>query len=207
MILQRSLHDVLHDAIRQPDGHAMSPAGQYAGRAHARCGLSIPDGRGFSVHGQPHASGLDRAGADRHGQSAHRVWQAIVIDPASQGVRPLAAADSALAAIDGITVRPFPMQQASATNYGAAAFGAAAPLANGALDVLRSGYIMTTRGGATPASKAGSVDVWVAASSGSHVQSGFEAAPTAGSTIARGGDTTFNGAADAASIIEIAFIV
>ncbi|MCI0152380.1 hypothetical protein KNO81_42040 [Paraburkholderia sediminicola] len=110
-----------------------------------------------------------------------------------------------MAVIYGITVLPFPTQRASGANYGAAGFGAAAPPANGALDVLRSGYIMTTLAGATPAGKGGPVYVWIAASSGPHVQSGFESTPTTGSTIALAGNTTFNGAADAASIVEIAF--
>ncbi len=211
MSLQRLLHGLLHHAVDVHHGAVhpgCHPGGVYLGRAITR-DIAFPYRMGAGFPGtvnRTHPAWIEPVLIDTASPPT-AYGQAIVIDPASQGVRPLAAADSALTAIYGITVRPFPMQQASATNYGAAAFGAAAPPSNGALDVLRSGYIMTALGGATPASKGGLVYVWVAASSGPHVQSGFEAAPTAGSTIALDGNTTFNGAADAASVVEIAFNV
>ncbi|WP_144156548.1 hypothetical protein [Paraburkholderia sp. BCC1885] len=131
--------------------------------------------------------------------------QAVVIDATSQGVRPLVAGDSSLTAIYGITVRPFPIQGQSSTNYGASNIGAATPPTSQPMDVVRSGYIMSTLSGSTAAVKGGTVYVWVAASSGSHIQGNFEAAATGGSTIALDAKTSFNGPADASGVVEVAF--
>jgi hypothetical protein len=134
--------------------------------------------------------------------------EAVVVDPTTQGVRPLVAGDSALTKVYGVTVRAFPTQQSSGTNYGAAALGSAVPPVSGVMDVLRSGYIMVQLGNnAWPNAKKGSaVFVWIAASSGNHVQGAFEDTATGGSTIAL--DTslyTFNGTADASGVVELAF--
>ncbi len=66
--------------------------------------------------------------------------QAVVVDATTQGVRPLVAGDSALNDIYGITVRPFPIQQQAATNYGASNIGAGTPPTSQPMDVLRSGH-------------------------------------------------------------------
>ncbi len=129
--------------------------------------------------------------------------QPVVVDPTTQGVRPLVAGDSALTNVYGVTVRPFPLQASSGSNYGAAPIGAATPPASGVMDVLRSGYIMSALSGDTAAVKGGSVFVWIAASAGTHVQGGFEAAATAGSTIALPDNWTFNGPADAGGVVEV----
>jgi len=131
--------------------------------------------------------------------------QAVVVDATTQGVRPLVAGDSALLDIYGITVRPFPIQQQAATNYGASNIGAGTPPTSQPMDVLRSGYIMATLSGSTAAVKGGAVYVWIAASTGSHIQGNFEAAATGGSTIQLGLKTTFNGPADATGVCEIAY--
>lgn len=131
--------------------------------------------------------------------------QAVVVDPTTQGVRPLGAGDTSLDAIYGITVRPFPLQQSSANNYGTIGIGAATPPVAGVMDVLRSGYIMAALTGNASAVKGGRVYVWVAASSGNHVQGGFEAAATGGSTILLDEKTYFNGPADANGVVEIGF--
>lgn len=133
--------------------------------------------------------------------------QAVVVDSTTQGVRPLASGDSSLTDIYGITVRPFPIQGQSSTNYGASNIGAATPPTGQPMDVLRSGYIMSTLNGTASAVKGGTVYVWIAASSGSHVQGGFEAAATGGSTIQLPLKTSFNGPADANGIVEIAYNV
>lgn len=131
--------------------------------------------------------------------------QAVVVDATSQGVRPLVAGDSSLTAIYGITVRPFPIQGQSSSNYGASNIGAATPPTSQPMDVLRSGYIMSTLSGSAAAVKGGTVYVWVAASTGTHIQGNFEAAATGGSTIQLDAKTSFNGPADASGVVEIAY--
>jgi hypothetical protein len=127
--------------------------------------------------------------------------QPVLVDPTTQGVRPFTVGDTATAAY-GVTVRPYPIQQASASNFGAAAIGAAVPLTSGVMDVLRAGYIMSTVVGSTV--KNGAVYVWVAASTGVHIQGGFEASASAGNTVALT-NCTFNGSPDANGNVEIAF--
>lgn len=132
--------------------------------------------------------------------------QAVLVDPTTQGVRPYVAGDQSNTVPSGygVTVRPFPTQQASASNYGAAGFGSVTPPATGIMDVLRSGYIMAVlAAGGTPV-KGGAVYIWAAASAGAHVQGGFEAAYTAGSTTQLL-NATFNGSPDASGNVEIAF--
>lgn len=132
--------------------------------------------------------------------------QAVLVDSTTEGVRPFAAGDTAITVIWGVTVRPFPMQASTGTAYGGAAFGAATPPPSGAIDVLRSGYIMGTAlpAGASAVVKGGAVFVWCAASTGAHVQGGFESSASGGNTAAL--DVTryqFNGPADANGNVEI----
>ncbi len=132
--------------------------------------------------------------------------QPVLVDATTQGVRPFASGDQSntVAAGYGITVRPYPTQQSSASNFGAAALGAATPPVTGIIDVLRAGYIMVNLpAGGTPV-KGGAVYVWAAASSGSHVLGAVEAAYTAGSTTQLL-NATFNGSPDASGNVEIAF--
>lgn len=128
---------------------------------------------------------------------------AVVVDTTTNSVRALAAGDTALTSIYGVTVRPFPTQQAStSTNWGQIALGTpVAPPSSGVLDVMREGYIFVKVNAGT-ATKKGPAYVWVAASSGNHVQGGFEATATGGSTIAIT-NAWFNGPADAAGIAEL----
>lgn len=130
--------------------------------------------------------------------------QAVIVDAATSSVRPLAAGDTAITVVHGITVRPYPVQAASATNYGAAALGTSAPPTSGVIDVMKSGYIMVRVNGSP--NKDGTVYVWIAASSGAHIQGGFEAAATSGSTIALSSNYKFNGAPDANGITEISVL-
>ena len=131
--------------------------------------------------------------------------QPVLVDTATQTVRPFALADQSntIASGYGIAVRPYPYQQMTASNFGEATIGAGAVQA-GAIDVLRSGYIMTKLSfGGTP-KKGQPVYVWAAATSGNHVQGGIEAAYTAGSTTQLL-NATFNGSPDASGNVEIAF--
>lgn len=129
--------------------------------------------------------------------------QAVVIDAASEGVRPLAAGDAALVDIWGVTTRPYPIQQTTTSNqYGAVPYGGAGsiPLQQ-PVDVMRGGYIMVPVVGA-PA-KGGQVFIWVAASGGGHTQGGFEAVTSGGNTITLSNVWNWNSPADPNGIAEL----
>jgi len=132
---------------------------------------------------------------------------AVVVDTATNSVRNMLAGDTALTTIYGITMRPFPTQQASSSNnWGAIALGASvAPPTVGVLDVIREGYVMVKCNNSGAPTKKGAVYVWVAASSGNHVQGGFEASATGGSTIAIT-NAWWNGPADANGIAELMIV-
>ena len=131
--------------------------------------------------------------------------QAVLTVTASNGVRVFAAGDTGVTSIWGVTVRPFPIQASTGTAYGGGAFGAATPPTTGAIDVVRSGYVMAKLPtGAAAVTKGAAVFVWCAANSGNHVQGGFESSASGGNTAAL--DATkyqFNGPADANGNVEI----
>jgi hypothetical protein len=132
--------------------------------------------------------------------------QALTIDATSNCARPVMAATEH---VYGISVRGFPTQAPNASGYyGQAGFGAVSPwLAAGqpqnAVDVLRQGYIGVQVNGATV--KGGTVYVWSAATAAPHVQGGFEAATPGVNGFALPTSCTFQGAADANGMVEIAF--
>jgi hypothetical protein len=130
--------------------------------------------------------------------------QAVLVDATTQGVRPYASGDQSdtVASGYGITVRPYPFQQSSASNFGAASFGAATPPVTGVMDVLRAGYIMALVVGT--AVKGAPVYVWSEASTGTHTLGGFEAVYSSGNTT-KLANATFNGGSDASGVTEIAF--
>ena len=100
------------------------------------------------------------------------------------GVAPPTVNTTLVARLDGILVRPFPLQQASGGMT--STIGAAVPPVGPAVvDVLRAGFaiVKVNNFAVTPSTKGGAVYIWVAASSGNHVLGGLEAAYTAGSTI------------------------
>lgn len=132
--------------------------------------------------------------------------QPVLVDATTQGVRPFAAGDQSdtVAAGYGVTVRPYPFQQSSASNFGEAAIGAATPPVTGVMDVLRAGYIMGKVPAGQTAVKGAAVYVWAAASTGSHVIGGLETAYSAGNTTQLL-NATFNGTPDADGNVEIAF--
>ncbi len=132
--------------------------------------------------------------------------QPVLVDATTQGVRPFAAGDQSntVAAGYGLTVRPYPTQQASASNFGQADIGAAIPLTSGVLDVLRAGYIMVQIPAGQAPVKGSPVYVWAAASTGAHILGGVEATYSAGNTTQLL-NATFNGSPDATGVAEIAF--
>ncbi len=124
-----------------------------------------------------------------------------VCDTADNSVRQMAAGDTAVTRLYGVIAREYPTQQAATTNFGQASIGGTlAPPATGVLTCLRDGAIMVPVQGSP--TKDGAVFIWVAANSGSHVQGGFEAAATGGSTAAIA-NARFNGPPGADGICEL----
>lgn len=126
-----------------------------------------------------------------------------IIDGTSKKFRRLLAGDTAVTFIYGVAARPYPTAAVAPGNFGAAqGFGSGAPPTNQPLSAMRWGYVLVPIVG-TPG-KGDPVFVWVAASSGAHVQGGFEAGSTGGSTAALDvNHYTFNGPPDANGIGEI----
>lgn len=131
---------------------------------------------------------------------------AVMINPVTGNVRPVVPGDSAATDIWGVVVRAFPMQMGAAPGlFGASPLGVptAPPHPPQPVDILRMGYIIVPVVGA-PA-PGGPVFVWVAASGSGHTQGGFEAAATAGSTMAiNWPKTTFSSGADGSGYAELA---
>ncbi len=126
---------------------------------------------------------------------------AVVVNSAGTGVRQIQTSDTGITTIYGVAVRPFPTQQfKDSVGFGEVALGAGTPPgANNAIDVLKEGYILVPIVGT--AKKGGTVYLWVAASSGAHVQGGFEAS-SSGSTVTLT-NCTFNGVAGSDGIGEL----
>lgn len=133
--------------------------------------------------------------------------QVLIVDGATSSVRPVAAGDQSNTVPllpFGALVRPYPLQQMTATNYGAAALGAAVPPTSGVVDAIRSGLIMVQLNvGVTAPQKGGAVYVWAAATSGNHIQGGYETAYSAGNTVLLDPRFTYNGPADASGVTEL----
>ena len=130
--------------------------------------------------------------------------QAVLLGAANAGVRPFVTGDTAQAAY-GVTVRPYPSQQAnSVPQNGAIGFGSGTPPTTGVMDVLRRGYIMVLLpAGGTPV-KGDGVYVRVAASATTHVMGAFEAGADGGNNVLLS-NAIFNGSPDANGNVEIAF--
>lgn len=132
--------------------------------------------------------------------------QPVLVDATTQGVRPFASGDQSASAVAfyGFTVRPFPLQQNSATPQ----FNTGTPPLTGVVDVVRFGYVMVLlgNGALTGAVKDGAVYVWTAASTGNHVLGGIETTYTAGSSTLLTG-AHFNGVQDANGIVEVSVAV
>lgn len=130
--------------------------------------------------------------------------QAVLVDPTTQGVRPLTTGDYGATEIWGVTARPYPLQQPSApgNNYGEQGYGTITPPALQPIDVLRGGYILVPVVGAPV--KGGPVFVWCAVSGGGHTQGGFEAGGGGGNNTAAL-DTSYmwNSPPDANGIAEL----
>lgn len=122
----------------------------------------------------------------------------LVVDATSGNVGNMRAISSSDTTIYGLLARPYP------TGGSQDPLGVSTPPTSGACDVLVRGYMTVLLAGSTAATKGGALYVWTAASSGAHVQGGFEAASSSGNTILVPG-SYFMGPADTAGNTEIAF--
>jgi len=128
--------------------------------------------------------------------------EAVVADGAApNGVRVPKTGDTA-ASIYGFAVRPFPIQQSSGGMT--ATYGTAVPPTNQPLDVMRSGYMIVLLQGAAPAFKGSLIQVTTIAGSG-YVVGGVSVDTVAGTQVALDAKSSFNGPADSAGLVEIAF--
>lgn len=192
------------------------PSGRFVGRARTHDAYN-PMAFGFRMGtGQPgtvnrsHPSSVEPAQMDLD-SPVLGYGLAVVASAANPNtIRQIAAGDGALTKIYGVSVRPYPVQQATG-GYNAP-FGSVAPPTQQPLDVLTSGYILVPVYG-TPA-KGGAVYVWIAATTGDgipgtdHIQGGFEAQADGGNTIALAdtiGNVEFNGPPGPDGIGEIRF--
>ena len=125
-----------------------------------------------------------------------------VVDTSTNSYRELLVGDTAVTVIAGVLVRPYPTQQT--TGGMASSFGAATPPVTGVIDILRSGFVMAKGNNFATAQQTlgGAVHIWIAASTGAHVQGGFESAATGGSTIAIT-NAKWNGPGDSAGVAEL----
>jgi hypothetical protein len=185
------------------------PAGTFVGRQRTHdVAFTFRMGAGFTGDvNRSHPASIEPALCDPTNPPP-AYGTALLAVAGSQGVRGMLASDTAVTAIYGVGVRPYPQSPNTQTTFGSQStqpFGTPPPTPNQPIDVLRSGYIMTKVSGSVAVAKGGAVFVWIAASAGSHVQGGFEASTTAGSTIALDSKTTWNGSADANGIAELAF--
>lgn len=127
----------------------------------------------------------------------------VLIDGATSSYRAFLAGDTAITKVDGIAVRPYPIQQT--TGGLSAGIGAAAVATGQPLDVLNEGFMIArcNNFAAQQPQKGGAVYVWCAASSGAHVQGGFESAASAGNTAGPITNLKWNGPTDNNGITEI----
>lgn len=126
-----------------------------------------------------------------------------IIDTATNSYRGILVGDTGVTKIDGILVRPYPTQQT--TGGMTSTLGAAVPPDGPAvIDVIEDGYVMVrcNNFSITQPTKNGAVHIWYAATSGVHIQGGFESVATGGSTIAIT-NARFNGPPDTAGICEM----
>lgn len=125
-----------------------------------------------------------------------------LVDTATNTIRGFLSSDTGVTAIGGVLVRPYPTQQSSGGM--SSSIGAAVPPTSGVCDVLASGHALVTCNNfaAAPPTKGGAVFVWVVATSGVHIQGGFESAASGVNTVAIT-NARYNGPPDASGVCEL----
>lgn len=128
-----------------------------------------------------------------------------ILDSVSHAFRKIVAADQSDATdllAWGMAVRPYPTQQS--TGGMTSTIGAYVPPVEGVLDVMRKGLIMVKLNtGVADSVKGGRVYVWAAATSGNHIQGGYETEYSTGNTVRLTASFTYNGPPDANGITEL----
>jgi len=122
----------------------------------------------------------------------------VLASGANNDLKGVAPGDTGITRIYGVAVLPYPTSQVSGGM--ASSFGVATPPTSGVMDVLRAGVIAVRVAGTVK--KDDPAFVWVAASSGNHVQGTFENSASAGNTAAIT-NARFAGPADANGIAEL----
>jgi hypothetical protein len=123
-----------------------------------------------------------------------------VLNTSTNTVRGMLATDAGISAIAGIAAQPYPFQPSSGTNYGAQPLTSLTAVPPGVLDVLRQGFETVYCNNGASATKTSPVCVWVAASTGNHIQGGFEIAPSATVASAATEGNTGNGTLGALTV-------
>ncbi len=186
---------------------AARPKGKFVGRRFTQdAAFTYRMGAGFPGDvTRTHPASI-RPGLNDPTNPATAFGQSLLINTAANSWRSILASDSDISDIQGILVRPYPVQEGSGSNYGAQAFGTGGPVIPGQpLDVLLSGSILVQVVGAP--TLGGPVYIWVAASSGSHVLGGFEAASSGSTVTLTNPRTYFGGPPDANGVAELWFNV
>lgn len=116
-----------------------------------------------------------------------------VINTAQNTGRNVLTTDGALTRVNGFAAQPYPFQAQSTTNYGAQALQSLVPIPTSGqvLSELMSGPISVYCNSATAAAatQATVPYVWIAASTGTHVQGGCETTPSASAASVAGANT------------------
>lgn len=113
-------------------------------------------------------------------------------------VKGVVPGDTGVTRLYGVAVLPYPTQQTAGGM--ASTFGGGTPPTSGVIDVCRAGVIAVRVAGTVK--KDDPAFVWVAASTGNHVQGTFENSASAGNTAAIT-NARFMGPADANGIAEL----
>ena len=120
-------------------------------------------------------------------------------------IRNVTTGDTATSGLGyGVVVRPYPVQQPTASsNFAPATYNSGAPQAGVPLDLLVGGYIaVQVNSNPTGIVNGSPVYIWSAGASGAHVQGGFEGTNPSGNGFQLAG-AYFRGPADSNGLTEI----
>jgi hypothetical protein len=132
--------------------------------------------------------------------------QAVILDATSHRARHLLPGDADVVTdIFGCICRPWPQQQETSNEQNAAVGFGEIEAPRGVASAVRSGLLMIQLNqGVTAPAKGSPVFIWCAATSGDHLQGGFETTATTGSTAALDPKKyQFNGGPDSDGIVEL----
>lgn len=129
---------------------------------------------------------------------------AALIDTATNSYRGFLVGDTAIVKADAVCVRPYPTQQTSG-GLGATIGTAVPPAGPSVADFLNEGFVIArcNNFAAQQPTKNGAVYVWIAVSSGAHVQGGFESVAAGASTAGPITNMKWNGPTDSNGVTEI----